>query len=333
MGEQPTPVLSVIMPTFNRRERLATALAALAAQDVDVAYEIIVVSDGSTDGTDAALAALELGVPLVAERQENAGPSAARNRGVDLARGEILVFVDDDIVADPGLLSAHLAAQRAVEGGVVVTGPMLTPSDHEMSSWVRWEQDRLERQYGDLTAGTYEATGRLFYTGNASVPRRFVVDAGGFDTRFRRAEDLELGLRMMDGGAAFAFEPAARGYHYAERSFAAWQQIASDYGANEIEFARRWPELIEMNHRHWHDSPLVGRVIAAGGAFVPGFAWLMASLLAPMRNIPGRPGQLALSLLYKLRFTVGLRDGLGGKRALWRLLRRGEVELSPAASS
>ena len=328
MSGELTPVLSVVVPTYNRQERLLRALDALAGQDVEVPYEIVVVSDGSTDGTDEALEGLDLGVPLVTARQENAGPSAARNRAVELARGEILVFVDDDIIADRGLLSAHLAAQRAHEGGVVVTGPMLTPDDHRMTAWVRWEQDRLERQYDDLAAGRYEATGRLFYTGNASVPRALVVDAGGFDTRFRRAEDLELGLRMLDAGAAFRFVPAARGFHYAERSFAAWERIPYEYGVNEITFASRWPELIPMNRRHWHDSPLLGKVVAAAGAFVPGAGSVLAVLLRPLARSETRVGQLALSMLYKVRFTIGLRDGLGNRRALWRLLRFGTADLA-----
>lgn len=328
MSREVTPVLSVVVPTYNRKERLLRALDALAGQDVDVPYEIVVVSDGSTDGTEDALESLDLGVPLVSVRQENAGPSAARNRAVELARGEILVFVDDDIVAAPGLLSAHLAAQRDREGGVVVTGPMLTPDDHEMSAWVRWEQDRLERQYADLGAGRYEATGRLFYTGNASVPRSLVVDAGGFDTRFRRAEDLELGLRMLDAGAAFRFVPEARGFHYAERSFEAWERIPYDYGVNEITFASRWPDLIPMNHQHWHDGPVLGKVVALAAAFIPGAGTVIGALLRPLTRSGSRVGQLALSMLYKVRFTIGLRDGLGSRRALWQLLRSGTADLA-----
>ena len=195
-----------------------------------------------------------------------------------------------------------------------------------MSPWVRWEQDRLERQYDDLASGRYEATGRLFYTGNASVPRSIVVDAGGFDTQFRRAEDLELGLRMLDAGAAFQFVPEARGFHYAERSFEAWERIPYEYGANEIAFASRWPDLIAMNHRHWHDSPILGKVVAASAAFVPGAGSFIGALLRPVAQRESRIGQLALSMLYKVRFTIGLRDGLGSRGALWRVLRHGTAD-------
>lgn len=330
MSETTAPVLSVIVPTYNRRAPLVRAVQALADQEIDVPYEIVVVSDGSTDGTEDALAALELAVPLVVDRQENAGPATARNRGVELARGDTLVFVDDDIVADRGLLAAHHAAQAARDDGVVVTGPMLTPPDHDMSPWVRWEQDRLERQYIDLAAGAYEPTGRLFYTGNASVPRRFVLDAGGFDPTFRRAEDLELGIRMRDRGASFRFVPEARGYHYAERSFEAWERIPYDYGVNEIAFARVWKELFTMNRRHWHDSPVIARLVAGSAAFVPGAAAVAGAVLRPFGRRPGRAGQLALSMLYKIRFTVGLRDGLGGRRALWRLLMHADADVVSA---
>ena len=96
------PTVSVVVPTYNRRDRLEHVLDALFAQHTDVPFEIVVVSDGSTDGTDAYLstAAAPAGsrATLRHVRQENSGPAAARNRGVDLARGEIVVFVDDDNV-------------------------------------------------------------------------------------------------------------------------------------------------------------------------------------------------------------------------------------------
>ncbi len=79
---------------------------------------------------------------------------------------------------------------------------------------------------------------RQFYTGNASVARRHVIAAGGFDTAFRRAEDVELAYRLADRGLRFSFDHDAVVLHYADRSFDAWRRMATDYGRNDVIFAR-----------------------------------------------------------------------------------------------
>ncbi len=190
------PRVSVVIPTFNRRQRLHRVLAGLAAQTFDGDVETVVVSDGSTDGTDAYLASGATPLPVVSATQENQGPAVARNHGVELATGDLVVFIDDDVVPDRGLISAHVAAHARLGDDVVVIGPMLDPPDHRMSMWIQWEQSMLAKQYTAMTRGDFEPTARQFYTGNASVLRRHVVDVGGFDSSFRRAEDVELAYRL-----------------------------------------------------------------------------------------------------------------------------------------
>ena len=100
-GGQATPRLSVVIPTYNRVERLTKVLSALAKQTVArCEFEVIVVSDGSTDGTDEYLENVDLPYRLVYSRQPNTGPSAARNHGTRLATGEIVLFIDDDVLPD-----------------------------------------------------------------------------------------------------------------------------------------------------------------------------------------------------------------------------------------
>ncbi len=166
-----SPLISVVVPTFNRLLRLKRVLAALADQTVPGdRYEVIVVSDGSTDGTDEYLASAPY--PIVVAVQPNAGPAAARNRGAELARAELILFVDDDVIASRDLVEQHLASHSAVGGPeLVVIGPMLNPPDFKMSSWIRWEQAMLYKQYGAMERGLFKPTFRQFYTGNASLPR------------------------------------------------------------------------------------------------------------------------------------------------------------------
>src|SRR5947209_4843962 len=106
-----TPRLSVIIPTYNRRPILERCLGALARQTVgSEAFEVIVVDDGSSDGTLAALAEWARALPYVLrpEAQENQGPAAARNRGLAAARAPWVLFLGDDILATPALIEQHL---------------------------------------------------------------------------------------------------------------------------------------------------------------------------------------------------------------------------------
>ena len=186
----------------------------------------------------------------------------ARNNGVAKASGELILFVDDDVVAAPGLLRAHLEAHRRLGDRCVVIGPMLNPSDHTMSPWVAWEQEMLAKQYRSMHAGQYVATYRQFYTGNASLRRAHFDAVGGFDSTFRRAEDVEVAFRLADRGLSFEFEPSATGYHYAERSYDSWRATAHAYGRNDVIFAPRPRSQFGVGR---HPQQLPGTAVAAEG--------------------------------------------------------------------
>jgi len=238
MTEVATPAISVVIPTFNRLARLKRVLEALSLQTCDERqFEVVVVSDGCTDGTDDYLAAATTPVPVLHARQDNGGPGAARNHGIQLARGPLILFLDDDVLATPTLVERHLQAHGHSRSTVVI-GPMLNAPGFRYTPWVEWEQAKLYKQYEAMRVGVYSATFRQFYTGNASVPKELVVQAGGFDTAFRRAEDIELSYRLDQLGATFVFEEAAMAHHLAERSFESWLAAAAAYGRNDVTFAR-----------------------------------------------------------------------------------------------
>ena len=232
-----TPAISVVVPTFNRLSRLKQVLEALSQQTLDNnLFEVVVVSDGSTDGTDEYLSG-PTPLAVVHARQDNAGPGATRNHGVRLARGRLVLFIDDDIVATPTLVEQHLRAHGDSTSSVVI-GPMSNAPGFKYSPWVAWEQAKLYKQYRAMHDGVYAASFRQFYTGNASLPRELFLRAGGFDTSFRRAEDIELSYRLDQLGATFVFDETAIAHHFAERSFASWLAAADAYGRNDVTFAR-----------------------------------------------------------------------------------------------
>jgi GT2 family glycosyltransferase len=314
--------VSVVVPTYNRLERLRRVLDALARQTVDPAdFEVIVVSDGSTDGTDEFLRDAATPFRLVGASRANAGPAAARNIGTRLAAGALVLFVDDDVVPRADLLEQHLTTHEQAEAEVVVIGPMLTPPDYLPNAFVRWEQAMLYKQYRAMTAGHYEATHRQFYTGNASLGRDFLLASGGFDERFRRAEDVELAFRLHDRGARFIFNPDAVGYHYAERSFASWIQNARAYGRNEVLFDRYYGRLnrLEGVRREFTQRNALLRAVARTCIGRPR---LEAALNLSGRALAGaaerlgleRLVQIGLSTIYQTTYYSGLAEQLGGRR-------------------
>ena len=141
---------------------------------------------------------------------------------------------------------------------------MLTPGDADLSPWVAWEQHQLYKQYERFAAGE-PAYPRQFYTGNASVLRTAFTEAGGFDTSFRRAEDVELALRLARRGQSFVFEPGAEAHHYAERSLESWARIAFDYGRHDVDFARiHEPDILGQIAWMFSERHVLQRVLVLG---------------------------------------------------------------------
>jgi glycosyltransferase involved in cell wall biosynthesis/GT2 family glycosyltransferase len=323
-----TPAISVVVPTYNRLDRLRRTLEGLAVQTgLAAPPEVVVVSDGSTDGTDEYLASDAVPLPVVAISQPNAGPAAARNHGVRRASGQFVLFVDDDAIPAPDLVAAHLR-HHAESGGdsTVVIGPMTTPEDDVLSPWCRWEQEMLYKQYDAMGRGLWAATARQFYTANASVARRHVLDVGGFDEAFRRAEDVELAYRLADRGLQFTFARDAVVVHHADRTFSAWLDIATSYGRNDVIFGRDLgqPWLLASIGAEFHDRHLLVRALVRVSATRPGLGRAIVGVLTVAARVAGilHLGPIttqALSALYNLAYYRGMAEELGGGRRMLRL--------------
>jgi len=323
-----TPCVSIVMPTYNRLERLKAVLGALGRQTYpSSAFEVIIVSDGCTDGTDAYLQALQPPFTLHFLQQRNQGPAAARNLGVTCARGEIVLFLDDDVVPCPELVAEHMRVHEGSPGDLIVLGPMLMPRDYRLEPWVRWEQEMLGKQYDHMLQGHWAPTARQFYTGNTSLARAHLLAAGGFDPHFRRAEDVELAYRLAERGLRFVFVPQAIGYHYAQRSLESWLEIPYLYGRNDLIFARdkghRWllPTILyEFQGRH--------ALVRALTRLCLGRARLSRLAIAGLRGVAAltdsfgltRPARLAYSGIFNLRYYQGLAEGLGGRDRFFALV-------------
>ena len=327
------PKISIITPTHNRLRQLKQMLSALENQDIPSdTFEVIVVSDGSTDGTDEYLYSWKAPFQLITISQANQGPAAARNCGLMHAKGEIILFIDDDVVPTGQLISEHLDYHEKYGHKIVVIGPMLNPPGYNMSPWVQWEQTMLVKQYKDMISGVWVPTARQFYTGNTSLARRHLVAAGGFNPSFRRAEDVELAYRLVALGLKFLFNPQAVGYHYAERSFNSWINIPYIYGVNDVIFSihhgQEWllPVIFqEFQCRNRFIKLLIevclgrqifSRVVISG-----------LKIAAQISNIlnQDQPSILACSGIFNLRYFQGIADQLGGRNKFFASLKNNYV--------
>src|SRR5262249_27357899 len=146
-------------------------------------FEVVVVVDGSTDGTREMLATYQSPHPLRVIEQANAGQCRALNRGVAEATGEACLLLDDDIVASPALVAEHLAAQRE-GGGVLGVGRLEMEVSPDADWHLRQIQQGWHRHYTALDAGHATVGIADCYSGNLCLPRAAFLAVGGF------AEDL-----------------------------------------------------------------------------------------------------------------------------------------------
>lgn len=205
-----TPDISVVIPTCGRPQLLRRCLEALATQDLDPsAFEIVVVDDGRSDITRAAVAAFirERGggrtVRYLRPPPGKRGPAAARNAGWRAARGDLIAFTDDDTIPMPGWLREGMAAMMpwvdAAWGNVVVPLPD-EPTDSERN--------------------TFGLDGAEFVTANCFVQRRVLEESGGFDERFTRPwrEDSDLYFTLLERDAEIVAAPSAVVIHPARQA-------------------------------------------------------------------------------------------------------------------
>ena len=210
--------MSVVVPTYRRPGLLQRCLAALDEQDLPAErFEVIVVDDGSADATADVLAQAGGNVVPLAQ-PANAGPAAARNRGIRTASGPLVLFLDDDVVAAPDLLSTHLALHSSARDPLLgILGRVDWHSSIRPTPFMHWlDRSGLQFAYDTwLSEGAVDPPYAAFYTANLSVPRDLLLDAGGFDERFPYAafEDMELAFRMTKRGFHLDYRPQARAFH------------------------------------------------------------------------------------------------------------------------
>ena len=198
--------ISIIVPVHNNAHDVPECLSALGTS-CHPDSEIIVVDDGSTD--DIVSVAMPMGVRLL-HLAKNSGPSAARNHGARHARGDILFFVDADMVVAPGAVSRVLTVFAENPDLAAVFGSYdLEPRAKNVVSQYRNLLHHFVHQSGNPEAST-------FWAGCGAIRRSVFEQIGGFDEkRFPRAsiEDIELGYRLRQAGHRVLLDKSLQGTH------------------------------------------------------------------------------------------------------------------------
>lgn len=236
--------LSVVVPTYNRVRRLRTCLESLAEQTHPASeFEVVVVVDGSRDGTRGMLDELQMPFPLIVLEQENQGQNRARDRGAREATGRVLLFVDDDVRASPTLVTEHLRAQGRQEG-IVGIGRIDLELPARPDWFLRHFAEGWREHYEELDRSRKPPTWIDCYTGNVSVERSMFFEAGGFSEDIRRGDDIELGYRLAMSGATFQYLPEAQARQSEQKDI---RELASDFratGRAYVELSRRYPPMV-----------------------------------------------------------------------------------------
>jgi len=246
----PFKFFSIIIPTYNRKDLLKQTLESFEKLSYPkIKFEIIVVDDGSTDGTNEFLENVThtLGYSLTCYRQSNKGPASARNKGIELASGEIILFTGDDCIPNPDLLDEHNRYYQNfnADNNMGILGFTGIHPDIEITPFIEYLYiSGHQFAYPSLINGK-EVSFEYYYTTNLSLPREKIIEIGGFDEEFPSAafEDIELGYRLSQKGFKLIYNQNAVTLHKHPTDLSQFIERSFRVGEAAIIFFKLHPEL------------------------------------------------------------------------------------------
>lgn len=244
---QTRPKISVIIPTFNRAVLLQASLESLCVQSIPHAdFEVVVISDGSTDRTAQVCEEYASRLRLRYFRIENSGISAAKNLGLFTASAPIILFFDDDDTAHPALLQRHIEThERNPDENVAVLGYTTWAPTLDVSPLMEYILEIGEFLFcykhlsdGDILDFSY------FWGGRSSCKRSLLAKHGAFNQDFRAIiEDIELAYRLSKFGLKVIFNRHAVSYMIRSISFEDFCRRSERQGKAMVLFSQLHPEL------------------------------------------------------------------------------------------
>lgn len=236
--------LSLIIPTRDRASILARCLDALTAQQVDAEVEVIVVDDGSRDRTSVVLAQYP-GVQAI--HQQSRGGPAALNVGVAQATARVVMFLDDDAIATPGLLQRHVEFHRARPGShEALVGPVTWAPQLEVTHHMTWLEDGGPLFAFNTISDPDDVDWRHFCTANVSVSKE-LLGRDPFDETLERFTDAELGYRLAQRGMRLHYDASALVHH--------WRVDDPPSTARRMRVVGRAARMVHLKHPEIAEPP------------------------------------------------------------------------------
>jgi cellulose synthase/poly-beta-1,6-N-acetylglucosamine synthase-like glycosyltransferase len=212
------PFFSVVVPTYNSLKTLQQTIAGLLSQNYPSdRYEIIIIDDGSTDGTTDYLKQMMRQGHLFFQPQTHKGPGGARNHGARLGHGEILAFIDHDCLPERDWL-AYMAESYSRPDTVWVDAVGGRIENISQGHWL-YEFQTLRSIHHIANKQEYPS---YLDTANASYRRQVFLAVDGFNENLPWSEDVELGFRLQDAGYRLATNPRAVVWHVGTTSLEAY---------------------------------------------------------------------------------------------------------------
>lgn len=237
---------SIVVPTYNRKEKLMQCLASLSKQCYPKdQYEVIVIDDGSTDGTSEIMTYYFGDSNVRYFYQKNGGCAKARNLGIVMAKGNIIAFTDDDCVVPWGWITA-LDTAFSEHPEVAGVGGTLIPNNETKSIFAKYDLFLTEKLYkfdNKEYIGSYEC--QAFGTCNIAYRKTALVDVSGFDENYKypASEDADLKFRVCKKGYKMMYIPVAI-IHYQDYSFRRFIRTAITRGKGEKLFRHIWGSIL-----------------------------------------------------------------------------------------
>jgi len=310
---------SVLIPSYNNREQLLVCLRHLSRQSFpSERYEVVVVLDGSTDGSLQALQALDLPLQLQVITQANAGRAAALNRAAGAARGHWLIVTDADVVVNEEFVRSHVEAHERAD---VVIGPIplseQSPRNFLTDGVRRWAEAH-ERAMAERSGGFSCAE---IYGANLSISRGNFEAIGGYRTDLRRTEDFQLGKKILEAGYSVAFCPQARATQTYDKTIAEWCHDFYVDGVSHAKFAEEFPdEIPNLKLGRFHPQTPTKRLLrplVIGNSWPGRFVVALSKLLLERARVAGLRWRLFSAwkgVIGDALFWKGVRDELGPRR-------------------
>jgi GT2 family glycosyltransferase len=238
------PLISLVVPTYQRRASIERLLKAIDRQTLSSDFfEVIVVIDGSEDGTRELVESASPAYALRSIWQTNQGRARACNTGIRRAQGEIVVLLDDDMEPAPGFLEAHCQAHRFEPSrGVIGAAPI--EANPDSPSIVRYMARKFNTHLQRLSQPDNPLEVRDFYSGNFSTSKEILFEVGLFNERYTvyGNEDLDLFVRLRQAGVQVIYYPQALAYQHYEKDFPTLAHDEISKGRTAVMFAHQHPE-------------------------------------------------------------------------------------------